>query len=290
MERKVSVVIPTFRRTGEKITRAIQSVLNQTYKNTEIIVIDDNGEDEYSKEIQKILVSYPSVKYIAHEVNKGACAARNTGILNASGEFIAFLDDDDTWIANKLERQIEKILSPRVGLVYCGIRYYYEKSDKVIYKYAIESNQPCKDLLINNYIGSTSCGLVRKSTAINVGLFDINLRSGQDLDFWYRIAENYEIACVNECLVNYTIYNENTITSNYQNRLLSNLYLKKKYLKKINADKELSTVYNLKIAKAYLKLNKYLDSARFFLKSLFKNEISIKYLFKYFKASLANAM
>lgn len=281
MEKVVSIIIPTYLRTGEKLEQALQSVFNQTYKNLEVIVVDDNNDKKYSEDITRTLKKYPEVMYISHGINKGACAARNTGILNANGDFIAFLDDDDTWEPEKIEKQIEKFRDPRVGLVYCGIKYYYEKKNKTVYKFAKKSNQPCKDLLIKNFIGSTSCGVVRKSCAIDVGMFDTNLKSGQDLDFWFRIAEKYEIDFVKECLLNYTVYNNGTITSNFHNRLESNIYLKKKYAEIIFKDKELLTVYNLKITKAYLKLKQNTNAIKYFFTILFKREISLFYLLKY---------
>lgn len=281
MKNKVSVVIPTYKRTAERLIKTIQSVLKQTYKNLEIIVVDDNGKNEYSREIVNALASFPDIIYIAHESNKGACVARNTGIVNSSGEYVAFLDDDDTWEDSKIEKQVKKFNSPNIGLVYCGIKYYYEQNGEIIYKNAIKSSNPCRDLLIHNFIGSTSCGIVKRSCAISVGMFDVNLRSGQDLDFWYRLAEKYEINYVEECLLNYTIYTSETITSNLNNRLLSNLYLKEKYYDRINKDKELLTVYNLKITKAYLKLRKYIEGVKFFNRMLWKNEISLRFSLKH---------
>ena len=283
MQKRVSVVIPTYKRTGQKLINALQSVFNQSYKNIEIIVVDDNVNLEFSNDILRTISNYPEVIYLAHGNNKGACAARNTGILNASGEYIAFLDDDDAWANNKIEMQMEKFKNPRVGLVYCGIKYYYEKNKKTIYKHAVKSNNPCKDLLINNYIGSTSCGIVKKSCAIDVGMFDVNLKSGQDLDFWYRLAEKYEIDCVEDCLLYYTVYTEQTITSNYQNRLESNIYLKEKYADKINSNIELQTVYNLKILKSYLKVKRIHDAIKHIKNAVAKNELSIKYSLKYMK-------
>ncbi|KUP05096.1 hypothetical protein Q73_13505 [Bacillus coahuilensis m2-6] len=257
--------------------------MKQTYQNIEIIIVDDNGESEFSKDIVSALIRYPDIKYIAHKENKGACEARNTGIINSTGDYIAFLDDDDTWEDTKIEKQILKFTNPNVGLVYCGIKYFFEYNGKELCKTAVKSPNPIKDLLIHNFIGSTSCGIVKKSCAIEVGMFDNNLKSGQDLDFWCRIAEKYEIDCVEECLLNYTLYRNETITSNYNNRLLSNLYLKEKYFNRISQDRELLTVYNLKIVKAYLKLKGYKKAIKHMSLSFSKNEISIFYALKNLK-------
>lgn len=283
MKTMVSVVIPTYKRSVDVILNTINSVLLQTYKHIEIIIVDDNGNEneEFSKPVVEKLKMIPSVKYVAHETNKGACAARNTGILESKGEYIAFLDDDDSWEETKIEKQLELFSNSNVGLVYCGIKYYFENTSKTECKPARLSLQPCRDLLINNYIGSTSCGMVRKEYAIKVGLFDTKLRSGQDLDFWYRIAQDYELKCVEECLCNYTVYTQGTITSNYKNRLSSNIYLKKKYFDEISADKELSTVYTLKITKAYLINHDFNNAVKYFMKAIFNRDISLRHTLKH---------
>ncbi|WP_415347371.1 glycosyltransferase family 2 protein, partial [Clostridium perfringens] len=231
MDLLVSVVIPTYKRNSSVVLNAVNSVKKQTYKNIEIIVVDDNGDEncELSQQIRENLCSLINVVYISHDSNKGACAARNTGIENANGEVIAFLDDDDEWEKTKIEKQIKLFQNDEVGFVYCGLKVFDETSGKVRYQYAEIKDNPVNELLKHNYIGSTSCGIVRKRTAIEVGMFDINLKSGQDLDFWIRLAKFSKLDCVKECLVNYRIYKSGTITKNYINRLESNLYLKEKY-------------------------------------------------------------
>ena len=106
MEEKVSVIIPTYNR-AESLKRAIDSVLNQTYKNVEIIVVDDNNpnttyREENEKSIKKYYGENEKVKYIKHPENKNGAAARNTGIRNATGKYITFLDDDDYFMNNRI--------------------------------------------------------------------------------------------------------------------------------------------------------------------------------------------
>lgn len=280
MDQLVSVIIPTYKRYGETLEDAIKSVLEQSYKKIEIIVVDDNDNDVFTKSIIKLLDKYRMVKYVSYEGNKGACFARNEGIHNSDGELCAFLDDDDEWYSEKIEKQVEKFRNDSVALVYCGIHYYYEKQDKYRKAYGVIKSNPVKELLYENYIGSTSCGMVRKSSAIAVGLFDTNLKSGQDLDFWIRLAQNYEIDCVTECLIKYTLYENDSITSNVKNRLISNLYLFSKYKEIIKKDEMLSTTYVLKIFKSYLINKKIFIGASFGVKSFIKREISINGIIK----------
>ena len=109
MNKLVSVIITTYRR-SDKIERAIESVLNQTYKNIEIIIVDDNSnEPEERKKTKKIVKKYSEIKYIQNKENLGGALSRNVGIDNANGDFIAFLDDDDKYTEDKLKNNINVI-------------------------------------------------------------------------------------------------------------------------------------------------------------------------------------
>ena len=103
----VSVIIPTYKRPKE-LERAIISVKNQTYKNIEIIVVDDNANDiEQRKSTEQVVKKYENIVYIQNKENLGGSKTRNIGIENAKGKYIAFLDDDDEFLPNKIEQQIK---------------------------------------------------------------------------------------------------------------------------------------------------------------------------------------
>ena len=114
---KVSVVIPTHNRAGF-LQAAIQSVLNQTFQDFEIIVVDDASEDQTTEIVRSF--SDPRIRYMRHESNKGQGASRNDGIRQASGEYIALLDDDDEWLPEKLAKQVALLDSSpsQVGMIY----------------------------------------------------------------------------------------------------------------------------------------------------------------------------
>src|SRR5215471_7855638 len=116
---KVSVIIPTHNR-AEFLRSAITSVLNQTYQDFEIIVVDDASTDK----TPEVVASFHDgkIKYIRHDANKGDAGSRNTGIRNSSGDFLAFLDDDDEWLPEKLQMQVGLLRNSRVkvGGVYTG--------------------------------------------------------------------------------------------------------------------------------------------------------------------------
>ncbi len=116
---KVSVILPTYNR-AHLIKRAIQSVLDQTYQNFEIIVVDDGSTDNTEEQVRSF--NNPKIRYIRYNENKGAAFARNAGIKASRGDYIAFQDSDDEWFPHKLQRQMEafKNASPEVGVVYTG--------------------------------------------------------------------------------------------------------------------------------------------------------------------------
>ena len=123
----VSAIVTTYKREPSMVLRAINSILAQTYNDMEIIVVDDSPKDyPYREEVKRVVTSrledFPQVKslYICHEHNMGACVARNTGLNAASGEYIAYLDDDDEWLPKKIEKQVKKIEQSDAVLVYCG--------------------------------------------------------------------------------------------------------------------------------------------------------------------------
>ena len=123
---KFSVIIPTFSRI-DFLERALESVDRQTYQDYEIIVVNDNPEDKDS--IDNLTTKFNKVKIIHHAYSKGGNAARNSGILNSNGEIIAFLDDDDLWLPEKLNRHLEKHQQlPHVGLVYSECLYVFNNS------------------------------------------------------------------------------------------------------------------------------------------------------------------
>lgn len=247
---KITCIVTTYKRPVKILKRAIDSIINQTYTNLEIIVVNDAPHlSDLQKEIQLMLAAYKEVpiRYIVQPENMGACQARNTGIKHAKGKYIAFLDDDDEWLPNKLEKQYEIMRSKMVSLVYCS---HYEtlgtnKPKLVIEELAREGihQDEFERLLMANFIGSTSFPLLNLDAVKSVGGFDINLKSSQDHGLWLRMAEKYSIAYCNEPLVNYYC-SEESISSDIQNKLQGFNYLLNKYIEHYQKNK---TTYNYRL-------------------------------------------
>lgn len=191
----VSVIIPTYDRPG-KLTRAVESVLSQSYRDIEIIVVNDHPDSD----VCDVLPDIDVLRCIQHDENRGAPIARNTGILAAKGEYIAFIDDDDAWKPQKLERQIKRFndLDDNFGLVYSGSDFI-KPNNNVSTKIPTKEGDVYTDLLRRNFIPSNT-PLIRKKCFSKVGLFDPGFKSSQDLDLWLRIADSYKVAAVPEPL------------------------------------------------------------------------------------------
>ncbi|KAA9409950.1 glycosyltransferase [Haloarcula hispanica] len=210
---KVSVIVPTYKR-NEELARAIESVVNQTYNDWELIVINDDPETD----IGDILPADNRITHLQHEENKGAPVARNNGILESNGEYIALLDDDDKWKPIKLELQIDRLdqLGEDFGLIYTG-RDIIQDSGNVETFIPDKEGWVHKDLLHQNFIPSET-PLIRRECFSCVGLFDPAFQSEQDFDLWLRIANKYKIGAVHESLAVSYKNHENRISTNQERK------------------------------------------------------------------------
>lgn len=199
---KVSVIIPSYNR-AHCIAACIQSVLNQTMQDLEVIIVDDCSKDNTEEVVNKI--QDPRVKFIRHDKNQGGAVARNTGIEKASGEFIAFLDSDDLWLPNKLEKQISFMeeKGDSFGLCYTWFILQDPEGNEIMrLEYDIQGRE-IPELLIRNYVGTFSSVVFRASVLKAVNGLDPKMRSCQDWDLFIRANQVTDICYVPEHLVIY---------------------------------------------------------------------------------------
>ena len=199
MNKVVSIIIPTYKR-NENLEETIQSVLKQTYKDIEIIVVDDNNPDtEYRKNNEELMKKYENnqhIVYIKHEKNKNGAAARNTGIKAAKGEYIAFLDDDDLFLERKIEKQVEFLdNNAEYDCVSCQV---YSRG-KVI-KQKINQNTLLQDILSLKVSPITSTLMFRKIALEKINGFNENYKRHQDLELMVRYLQNGKLAYIEEPL------------------------------------------------------------------------------------------
>lgn len=214
----VSVIIPTYAR-PKFLSRAIESVLSQTYKNIEIIVVDDNGEgtenQKYTEQLIHEFIDSNKVVYIKHSVNKNGAAARNTGLNNSHGEYIAFLDDDDQFLPLKIEKQVAILeVSPiKVGACYCNWAWFDEKKLIKVNRHLGTGNLFESMLLMENIICGGSSLLIRRNVCKELEGFDDSFKRHQDWEFLIRFFRKYELTLVNEVLL-YVHLESRIFTSN----------------------------------------------------------------------------
>lgn len=197
----VSVIIPTYNR-RDLLKNAISSVIQQSYDEIEIVVVDDGSEEDIEHIVRQF--EQGNITYLRHKTNRGATAARNTGISEASGDCIAFLDSDDEWCTEKIERQVEEFRrSPEdVGVVYCD--YYNSIADSeylLIQPHDLRDGNIHPDLLSGWMNIMTSQVLIRRDVFDQIGTFDEELPSFQEYDLLTRIAREYDVVYINERLV-----------------------------------------------------------------------------------------
>lgn len=200
----VSVVIPTYNR-PEFLKGAIETAVGQSYPNIEVVIVDDGSKRAYAEEI--VSESAESVNLITHNENQGLSAARNTGIENSTGRYIAFLDDDDRWHKTKITRQVEAIQKDKqAGLATCLVTSI-SPNNEVIHRESDAPSGDCSDeILVGNIIGSPSRILVDREALNDTGGFDESLPTKQDWDFYIRLCQQWRVVAIKDQLCFRTIH------------------------------------------------------------------------------------
>ena len=199
----ISVVIPNYN-CARFIAAAIDSVLAQSYSNTEIIVVDDGSRDDSLSVLEK----YGGGIRVVRQSNQGVSAARNRGIAESRGSFIAFLDADDEWYPDKLTRQIALFDRPVVGLVYCSVEYVDESGRSLGTNLTGRRGRVLREIALLRgtiVLAGGSTAVVRRECFDKAGFFDREMSTAADWDMWRRIACYYEIDVVREPLIRYRL-------------------------------------------------------------------------------------
>lgn len=286
----ISIIIPNYNRTNE-LVKAVKHALDQTYKDIEIIIIDDNSSIDTQKFLFDKLEHNEKIKikFVKNDKNIGAAASRNKGVDIANGKFIAFLDSDDYWDNKKLEKQLEKFeKNEKLDLVYCD--QFIDREGRLFnFKKKL-----IKDDFLNNLISgwtapNTSTLIYKKESFKKINGFDETLKSCQDHDLWFRMAkEEFKIDYIDEPLSYFVQDSSDRISYDLDNRMDGvNRFLEKcQYYMSENEYKNFRKEYIFK------------TSLPIFVKTLKKGqllkaiEIYIKYLFnnKYFYEKIMNKL
>ncbi len=264
----VSVIIPTYNR-SEKLKRSINSVLNQTFADFELIVVDDCSTDKTQLVVTNI--KDKRIKYLRHNFNKGCATARNTGLLNAKGKYIAQLDDDDEWFLTKLEKQLNFFRSApkKVGLNYTGYVSIEEDTGKIRAKIIPCIKRNAYLSALNSTFALQSSFLIRCEFIKQVGLYDQRLNTNQDRDMLIRLSKICDIYPIQEILVKFYNHKNRTTQRDILMQIEEQKYILRKYRVDYSKHKRILSkqYYHLGYLSSIEK--KFIDAKKFFLLSFY---------------------
>lgn len=278
---KVSVIIPNYNY-ANYISRTIDSVLAQTYKNLEIIVIDDGSKDNSLETLKK----YGDKITVLTQQNQGVSRARNNGTANSNGEYIAFLDADDIWLPEKLETQMQRFFDDaEIGLVHCSMDFIDPNDQPCGENYnGMEGNVAEEFLRFEKgvVVGAGSTGVVTRRIFDELGGFDERLSTAADWDFCYRLATKYKLGFVRKPLVLYRIHNSNM----HGNIAVMEHDMMLGFDKAFDGETKLNRrecYGNLHktLAGSYFRAKKYKDFVRQAAKSILAQPLNLGYFAKY---------
>jgi len=285
MKASVSVIIPTCNR-STLVTRAIESVLSQTYTDFECIIVDDASNDN----TYEVVNSYSDDRLICfrHDTNLGASAARNTGIKHSKGNFIAFLDDDDEWLSTKLEKQVKLIrsLSDKVGMIHCWMDYFGQNGRIIKEHHSVLRGHVFPCVIDRQRMGGCPTLLVRRKVIERIGWFDESLPRGNDGDFIRRVCRQYEVDYVPEVLVKvYTNHGDERISDKNKKSIMNALKGQKIKLEKFSRElsqlpKQKANIY-VYIGNHYAELGVISKALNNYLKAIYLVPYQ-KHLYKIF--------
>ena len=256
----VTVVIPTYGRSVDMVKLAVDSILNQTYTNVDVIIVDDNLKTSpHCKELKDYCSNNKRVSYIKTKGQQGACVARNLGTQQAKGEFIGFLDDDDEWLPTKIEVSLPLFKEDVAMVGSRGWQVTINKEREVLLKEPymgdlFKKEPTFKEMLRCDSIGTTTLALVHKEKFLNCGGFREDLPARQDYNCWLRILKKYRIVFTNEYLFNYYIHNQEQITKSDQRALDGVKKVYEEFKADFDADKQGYAYINMLMLKRYMGL------------------------------------
>lgn len=255
IEPLISVIIPLYNQ-DKYVGETLSSVINQTYKNIEIVVVDDGSTDNSAKIVKGFLD--PRIHYF-HQANSGLPAiARNRGIKEAKGDWIAFLDHDDAWLPDKLKQQVDILCGhPEIDLI-CAKEIVWDGVNLghciPPYKYRPRSSNIFLDMIVSNRV-MTCTVLVKKAVLELMGGFRENadLLAVEDYDLWLRISKKYKIYFMDRGFSKYRIHNCNA-TGDRTSELLRLENYVNKYVPLMISSNEEKTSFRLAQQRVYLNL------------------------------------
>lgn len=280
----VSIIIPTYNRVN-LVGRSIKSVLDQSYKDCEIIIVDDGSSDNTEEEIRRYQKDDDRIRFIKHGTNKGAAAARNTGIKASRGHYIAFQDSDDTWEPEKLEKQLRVFENApaEVGVVYTDMWRWHAEKRKYLPAPTIKPEEGIIYRQVLSRVMGIGIGtaMIRKDCFDLSGMFDESLRRLEDTELFIRLSEFYCFLHIKEPLINY-YYEGKRVSGNDEALIEANEMILKKHADLIAGDKKSWAKFEYRLANMLCQNRNVGQWRRFLFKALKADPVNLRYLMAVF--------
>lgn len=248
----VTAVITTYKRKPEIVKRALDSIVGQTYENIEIYVVNDYPTDQNLVEelgkMVKASAGHRSVHYVVVEKNGGACRARNIALDKAAGEYFACLDDDDEWLPEKVELQVQALEKQSDAVIaYCNAIIRYADQGKENVRFAATQNEGdiYFEQIGNNNIGSCSFPMFRTEVLKEVGGFDVSMPALQDWELYLRILKKYKATYVHKPVAIYYFYDGERISAHPENRTIAFEKIHQKIIEDLEHNKKSASSFYL---------------------------------------------
>lgn len=276
----ISCIVPTYNR-EKKLKDAVDCILNQTYRPLELIIVDDASSKDYVPSvIENISNENVDTQVIIHDQNKGASAARNSGIRAANGRYVAFLDDDDQWLMHKIEKQVMMLEQSNSSLSYCWVRRVGGDGSIRAEHTPKSEGKVTNDLFLGNSTGTTSTLVVTKDLCNLIGGFDQSLPRWNDWDFVLRASRHTSFILVPEILVHQYNWEGNQLSDDLEK-------LKTAQSRFINKHQDFATrygMYNTFLSQTYFDLGysagmsgNYKYAIKSFINAIRLNPFKIKF-------------
>ena len=273
------MIIPTVDR-PEFLGAALRSVLNQTVMDFEVLVIDDGSTIDLLPLLEKF--ADDRIRYFRHESGRGEAAARNLGIRNAHGTYVAFLDDDDEWLPEKLRLQLALFsrCPDTVGCVYGGhVTIRARDGHELQREVPAKRGDLSTELLERNILGPPSTVMLRRECLERVGMFDESIAFGVDYDLWIRIAQEYHFDFVPDIVARYTIH-PGQMSNNPFVIARGRADIQRKYAPRLQRSRERDSRFYLSLGRHLAALGYPRQARRALLKSLLLDPLRLRaYLF-----------
>jgi glycosyltransferase involved in cell wall biosynthesis len=287
---RVSVIVPAYN-AARYLRNAIDSVVGQTYADWELIIVDDGSTDGTRALVRSYIAAQGDKLRYVFQTNRGLPAARNAGIRESQGEFIAILDADDMWLPSRLKRGVEVMdRAPDVGLVHSKVARINVDGDIVSYldfpkKY--QAGKIAVDIFVRRANILCPTVLFRKRCLDVTGSFDETMRATEDRDLWFRIAEHYNVAYIDEVLAHWRL-TPGSMTSDPDRMLKGQLVFVNKHYKRracgwVTLQRALAQIYREQ-GDCYFSRGQLATALRHYLRSVLHNPVHPKNVYMLVRA------